>query len=262
MNLREPSDLPDWEEFGRFLSLTILFASNLRSVSVCVDSLNVLRIVKKISPSMEMNIDHTFSTASPNRVFQLTGVETSHVQLDVQKIVIQKSLAKAILSVFGAGSSSDDAPTYETGNIFLRMISGSSTVRLASKHIKQMERTTKKLPPTNIKFRMILSGYDEHQASLDLCKNNPIFRGLVPFPQQGRIFIGFPTFQTTGVPSHMLSHFIPTVSIEHSDFTSSFACISPVGRAGIDRLCGPDSLVLESRASMAWRHIDAQRVRR
>jgi replication fork clamp-binding protein CrfC len=38
---------------------------------------------------------------------------------------------------------------------------------------------------------------------------------------QGQIYIGFPTYQTTGIKAHIYSQFIPTVEREQIDFIDS-----------------------------------------
>ena len=40
---------------------------------------------------------------------------------------------------------------------------------------------------------------------------SPIFKDLLPYPEQGRVYIGFPTQQTTGCCSHLAARVIPTV---------------------------------------------------
>src|SRR5947199_7970195 len=71
-----------------------------------------------------------------------------------------------------------------------------------------MERITKKRPPNNTTIQMIFTGY-ENSSPRDYV--SPVFKDLLPYPEQGRIYIGFPTHQTTGCCSHLAARVIPTV---------------------------------------------------
>jgi hypothetical protein len=41
----------------------------------------------------------------------------------------------------------------------------------------------------------------------------PIFKDLLSYPEQGRIYVGLSTHQTTGCCSHFSARFVPTVCI-------------------------------------------------
>src|SRR5690606_17679629 len=108
--------------------------------------------------------------------------------------------------------------SHNSTTIFLRTASGQLDVKVSKQFAAEMERTTKKYPPSQTAVQMLYSGHDEKQASAD---NKSIFRDLLPFPDQGRIFIGFPTHQTTGFCSHVAGRFIPTVERESIDFVDN-----------------------------------------
>lgn len=70
---------------------------------------------------------------------------------------------------------------------------------------KEMERTTKKKPPAKSDIQIIYSNYDEFEGSDGKSKKSPVFENLILGPStQGKIFIGFPTHQTTGCSIHVL----------------------------------------------------------
>ena len=61
---------------------------------------------------------------------------------------------------------------------------------------------------------MLFTEFNEHNTSKDYYKDlSPIFKDLISYPEQGKIYIGFPTNQTTGSSSHLAARVIPTVSI-------------------------------------------------
>lgn len=211
MRLREPMDAPNWDEFGRFLAMTLLFTVHLKTVRVRMNGVLVLELRKKISPPTSIAFDRrTIRSMSPQRIFELTEVEACHVQMDVRKLVVEQSIVKSIFHFFAsavtsssdaAGSSnaaSGDAATYTTANIFMRMLTGTARASPPTKFAREMERTTKKPPPSVVKLRMVYTSRDEHASSVELCRDSPVLRDLVPFPAQGKVFIGFPTHQVGG----------------------------------------------------------------
>ena len=154
-----------------------------------------------------MNITSSFDTFSPHKMFQLTSVDVRRVQLDVKRLVNPANLiAKQLLS------SPITSYQMEEKSIFLRIASGNLDVKVTNAFSTEMERTTKKKPPNKTTIQMIYTGYDDFESSI--CYNDgifPTFVDLIPFPNQGKIYIGFPTQQTTGCCSHLAARLIPTV---------------------------------------------------
>jgi hypothetical protein len=75
-----------------------------------------------------------------------------------------------------------------------------------------MEQITKKKPPRKTSIQMIFTGFNEHNLSSDSDENiSPVFKDLLQYPEQGKIYIGFSTDQTTGCCSHLAARVIPTV---------------------------------------------------
>ncbi|KAI8924001.1 hypothetical protein BC831DRAFT_428325 [Entophlyctis helioformis] len=82
-----------------------------------------------------------------------------------------------------------------------------------------MKRTTKKNPPATTPLRIMFSNYDEYESSSGVRGGINMFDDLLPGPSdQGRVFIGFPTHQTTGCAFQIAGHLIPTVERESIDF--------------------------------------------
>ena len=71
----------------------------------------------------------------------------------------------------------------------------------------KMEQITKKKLPSETMIQMILNKFDNEMSE------GSVFKDLLPYPEQGRIYIGFPTQQTTGCCSHLAARVIPTVCI-------------------------------------------------
>lgn len=104
-------------------------------------------------------------------------------------------------------------------SLFMRQATGLFGVSLLANYVKEMERTTKKKPPKTTEVHIMWSNYDEYESSSGIRGKNSMFDDLVPSTaEQGRIFIGFPTHQTTGCSIQIAAHLIPTVERESIDF--------------------------------------------
>ena len=150
-----------------------------------------------------MEIAPDFDTFSPQKMFHLTSADIRGVQLDVKRLLFPENIsAKQLCST---------KHPMEESSIFLRIASGNLNVKVDNETSREMERTTKKKPPNKTTIQMIYSGFDEHNS---YNKNiSSVFKDLLPYPKQGRIYIGFPTHQTTGCCSHLAARVIPTVCI-------------------------------------------------
>ncbi|KAG0368111.1 hypothetical protein BGZ54_002634 [Gamsiella multidivaricata] len=200
LDLREPMDMVNMDEFGPFLARSLGFTGNLRDVSVYLDHHRLLNISKKMREPRPMALPKTMYTISPQKIFTLKSVDLQSVQMDATRMEVSRWTREVTTSVT---------------TIFLRTASGNLDVKVSKQFSAEMERTTKKYPPSQTAIQILYVGHDEKQASAE---NKTIFKDLVPFPEQGRIFIGFPTHQTTGFCSHVAGRFIPTVERESLDF--------------------------------------------
>ncbi|KAJ1925062.1 hypothetical protein IWQ60_004808 [Tieghemiomyces parasiticus] len=223
LDLREPVTLPDVEEFGRFLACSIAFTLNLRTVSLYLDDLLLVRLAKKVSDphplacteptgrSLTAAAQQRFRVTSPHGLLSLQAAEGRQVQLDGEYLKCTKS----------SGLFWSSAPKFSrtSSTLFLKVAQGHLACHASAQFAAQMERTTKKPPPTRTTVQMIHSGLEEYEASVCIQRDFPLFRDLLPSPgRQGRVFIGFPTHQTTGCSVHLAAHLIPTVERESIDF--------------------------------------------
>ncbi|KAG0223448.1 hypothetical protein BGW41_005587 [Actinomortierella wolfii] len=199
LDLREPMDMVNMEEFGAFLARSIGFTGNLREISVFLNHHRLLHIAKRMTDPEPLTLPKSMFTTSPKSTFTMKAVEIRKVQLDATKMEV---------SWLGEVST-------KNMSIFLRTASGHLDVKVTKQFAAEMERTTKKYPPSKTFIQILYLGHDEMEASSN---TKSIFKDLIPFPDQGRIFIGFPTHQTTGFSSHVAGRFIPTVERESLDF--------------------------------------------
>jgi hypothetical protein len=140
-----------------------------------------------------------FHKSSPQTMFHLTSADVKSVQLDVN---ISTSLTKT-----------------EKKSIRFRIASGNLDVRLNDKFSLDMEQIIKKKPPKQTSIQIVFTGFDEYNDNLSYNDNSPegyihpIFKEILSYPEQGTVYIGFPTDQTTGCCSHLAARVIPTVCI-------------------------------------------------
>jgi len=164
-----------------------VFTANLHEISVHFNGVLTIHLLKKMQEPKSMDVSPEFNTFSPQEMFQLTSVDVRDVQLDVKY-------------------------QSEESSIFFRIVSGNLDVKVSDTFSAEMERITKKKPPNKTVIQMIFTGFDEYNSSKDFNNNtSPIFKDLLRYPEQGRIYIGFSTHQTTGCCIHLAARVIPTV---------------------------------------------------
>ncbi|KAF7550838.1 hypothetical protein G7Z17_g5433 [Cylindrodendrum hubeiense] len=123
---------------------------------------------------------------------------------------------------------SEDVTKLSSSTIFLRSTSASIKTNVTASFASELERATKKPPPRTTKIAILTSSYDEAQASQDAAasgavgKATDVFASVLPSKKPGgRIFIGFPTMQTTGAGMHISApSVIPTVEREAIDLNA------------------------------------------
>jgi hypothetical protein len=121
----------------------------------------------------------------------------------------------------------EDLTATSTSVIFLRVTSAQIATRVSSSFAAELERATKKPPPKTTKISILTSSYDETVASQVASSNQAskiadVFASVLPSKKPGgRIFIGFPTTQTTGAGLHISApSVIPTVEREAIDLNA------------------------------------------
>ncbi|KXX73784.1 Heat shock cognate 90 kDa protein [Madurella mycetomatis] len=121
----------------------------------------------------------------------------------------------------------EDLTATSTSTIFLRVTSARVATSVTAAFAAELERATKKPPPKVTKISILTSSYDEAMASDTSSSNQAtkiadVFASVLPSKKPGgRIFIGFPTTQTTGAGMHISApSVIPTVEREAIDLNA------------------------------------------
>lgn len=148
--------------------------------------------------------------------FSRLTTSTSHAQIKSKAMKEEQAFQEIVL---------EDLTATTTANVFLRVTTAVVKTSVSSSFAAELERATKKPPPKTTKLAILTSSYDETAASF---KDNPIasrvdiFTSVLPGKKPGgRIFIGFPTHQTTGGGMHLSApSVIPTVERESIDLNA------------------------------------------
>jgi Protein of unknown function (DUF3684) len=140
----------------------------------------------------------------------------SHAQLKTKAMRDEKALQDIV---------AETLTELTTANVFLRVTTAVVKTSVSASFVGELERATKKPPPKTTKLAILTSSYDEEAAS---SKDNSVanlvdvFSSVLPGKKPGgRIFIGFPTHQTTGAGLHLSApSVIPTVERESIDLNA------------------------------------------
>ncbi|CAG8475968.1 17554_t:CDS:10 [Funneliformis caledonium] len=201
MDMREPIEFPSVDKFSNFLVNSLGFTGNLREISVYFNHTLVIQLSKDIKRPRMFNT-FIFDPFSPQRMFKLTSVKVGNVILSVKKLLVP----------------TNNIITYdqmeETNSISLRTISGNVEVLVDERFSAEIERITRKKPPNKTTIQII---YPEFDNSSEGNTSTHVFKDLLSYPEQGKIYIGFPTHQTTGCCSHIAARVIPTMNRDSID---------------------------------------------
>lgn len=112
--------------------------------------------------------------------------------------------------------------------VFIRVNTVNVRSSVTGTFATELERATKKKPPKETKIAILTSSYNETSASLSSLRGTSssraaeIVTSILP-TKSGRIFIGFPTAQTTGLLAHISApSLIPTVERENIDLNARY----------------------------------------
>jgi len=187
---------------------------------------------------MSTQIDATFmhvlgwkpqTTSSTSKLAETTfGSELSSLKGFFSRLTGVSSQTKAAKEEKSLQDTvAQDLTATSTSTIFLRSISAQFATSVSSSFAAELERATKKPPPKITRISILTSSYDEAVASEEAssaaaAKIADVFATVLPSKKPGgRIFIGFPTMQTTGAGMHVSApSVIPTVEREAIDLNA------------------------------------------
>lgn len=232
LDYREPTELPDLRRLCKFFTTSLTFVK-LNSIALYVDDTCLLQLNKKSSPPMPLDIPRTITPVTTEKVMTIVGVEESRVQLDAKYMNIThyqppaKSTAGLVQSFFlrvaapqvttKSNINVSNVHEYTEATIFLRIATAKVKTKVAQKFAQELERATKKPPPSLTSLAILTMSRNEILASQH---ESEIFENVIP-SKTGKVFIGFPTHQTTSIQAHISAQsVIPTVERENIDLNA------------------------------------------
>ncbi|KAL5116686.1 hypothetical protein ACEQ8H_005435 [Pleosporales sp. CAS-2024a] len=250
-----PSKLPNLPKLCQFLATSLTFVG-LEKIELHVDDYVVASFAKKISPPEEVPLPPGLKTETEGGLMRVTHVTRQQSQIDAgwlnviaaqnppklraamqQEVRNAGNSLKSFFSKFSAPTppkiqvvekaSGEDIAGESKGTIFLQVCTIEVATRVNRNFAAEIERATKKSPPKTTRIALLTSPYQDASAlSIGSGKTEKlaaqIFAEVLP-TKAGRIFIGFPTAQTTGYLAHISApSLIPTVERENVDMNARY----------------------------------------
>lgn len=200
---RDPYSLPSMETFGEFLCSSLTFTKCLKEIRVYVNKNRRMVIHKtliqepaavKIQKNSNWWKNDGAVLTSPNGLFSLQ---------DEQSLL--ESIYHFQVELDG-----------EIGSVTARYLSAVAKTKIPPTMVNRMERVMKKKPPSKLEVQLFLSNQSVDDSPMHSKRARRIVQSFLP-TDEGRIYIGFRTSQTTGVSAHLCAPFLPTVEREQVD---------------------------------------------
>lgn len=247
------SQVPALLPLCQFLASSLTFVG-LEAIELWLDDWNLLKLSKKTAPKVNVAIPRSLETKTTDGLMKVTSVTGVVAQIDAtwMGIVDYKPTSNpfslgamrnhdttATLKSFFSritGSSNDspedtskpvksnqkalddDLIKTTTSSVFLHTNTATIQTSVDQAFGRELERATKKPPPRSTTIAVLTSSYQGDASATS--SSSEIFASVLP-SKSGRVFIGFPTHQTTGLNAHISApSVIPTVERESIDLNA------------------------------------------
>ncbi|KDB26904.1 hypothetical protein H109_01308 [Trichophyton interdigitale MR816] len=247
------SPIPGLMPLCQFLASSLTFVG-LEAIELWLDDWNLLKLSKKLAPGVPVMIPRDISTKTQDGIMRVADITREVAQLDAayMKAVGWKSPTnssryegnrvhdttaslRSFFSRLTGSSTTDDKYSkseksgrngaeenllaYKNSPIFLQITTGHIKTSVSPSFSHELERATKKPPPKTTRLAILTTSYTASSISASP-DTQDIFSSVAP-SRSGRIYIGFPTHQTTGLNAHVSApSLIPTVERESIDLNA------------------------------------------
>ncbi|WVW83952.1 hypothetical protein I302_105975 [Kwoniella bestiolae CBS 10118] len=260
MGLREPSLLEGPLDLARFFITSITFMRTIRKIDMLVDGVKVLEVEKSVKGKNKVT-KKGLKMSSTNGMMTVMGVDATGMVItakvmqwlsatgftppSIPQAITQlakpaKGFASMLASSFFGRNSPAPTPVappapapppedpFEVTALHrdIQIYQADIKVSVSPAFGKELERATKKPPPTRMPASVVYSrGEADEEAKTEdgrpAAKDiGGVFGGLCPpldSEKSAKVFIGQATSQTTGIGGHLAARFIPTVERESID---------------------------------------------
>ncbi|ETN40260.1 uncharacterized protein HMPREF1541_04536 [Cyphellophora europaea CBS 101466] len=247
------SPVPPLLPLAQFLSSSLTFVG-LENIDFFIDDHNILSLQKKASPNLDVAIPRDIEPKTSEGFMKVTAVTKQVAQIDGSWMKIVgwtapktstsrtnerdsgPSLRKFFSRLAGAApeeqvrppsasgedNQNDGLATKVSATVFLNVNTATIKTFTGQKFNEELERATKKPPPKYTKLAILTAPYIENDTVAKTKSAGDIFGSVLP-SRSGKIFIGFPTHQTTGLNAHISApSVIPTVERESIDLNARY----------------------------------------
>ncbi|KAL2863011.1 histidine kinase-like ATPase domain-containing protein [Aspergillus lucknowensis] len=249
----DASPVPSLMQLCQFLSSSLTFV-HLECIELWLDDWNVLHLSKKTAPSISLSIPRDIETRTQEGLMNITSVTREVAQVDAlwmqvvdwnpNSSVLREGLRDTTISLrsflskltqSASDKSADTEKSESTGNraggdltgtltasVFLHINTASIQASISQSLSSELERATRKPPPKKTSIAVLTPSYDTSKASEASGSQSEFLSSILP-SKGGRVFIGFPTHQTTGLNAHISApSVIPTVERESIDLNTRY----------------------------------------
>ena len=245
----DTSPVPSLMQLCQFLSTSLTFVG-LQSIDLWLDDWNLLRLTKKTAPSEALAIPRDVQTKTSQGLMKISHVTREIAQIEASWMRIVewhpqvssfsleqlKETTGSLRTFFSrltgqrdpdkpkSGKDekpvrTDDMDTILTACVSLHINTASIEASVSRSLSSELERATRKPPPKRTKIAVLMPSYDANVAAKS---KSEILSSILP-SKTGKIFIGFPTQQTTGLNAHISApSVIPTVERESIDLNTRY----------------------------------------
>ncbi|CAI7677809.1 unnamed protein product [Penicillium manginii] len=247
----DSSPIPSLMSLCQFLSSSLTFVA-LEEIELMLDDWSLLRLSKKTAPGVNVPIPRDIETKTAEGLMKVTGITQEIAQVDAAWMRIVEwnpnasifrldnlrdttSSLRSFFSKFTGQPEKSTAvqqaerpeepsnmATMVTATVFLHINTASILPSVSHSLSKELERATRKPPPKKATIAILTPSYDANIATGASASESEILASILP-TKSGRVFIGFPTQQTTGLNAHVSApSVIPTVERESIDLNTRY----------------------------------------
>lgn len=245
------SPVPPLLPLAQFLANSLTFVG-LENIELWLDDWNVLSLTKKTSPSYDVALPRDIEPKTREGFMKVAKVGKEIAQIDGQWMgiigwkaakdstrIADRDSAPSFRKFFSrlAGSiteeqqpeSRPETPSHAevlasrvSATVFLNVNTATIKTFTGQKFNEELERATKKPPPKFTKLAILTAPYIPDDSLTKASASGDVFGTVLP-SRGGKIFIGFPTHQTTGLSAHISApSVIPTVERESIDLNARY----------------------------------------
>lgn len=194
MPCRSPEPMPDPATFSKFLATALPFTSHITTMSVSFNGIELCSISKTPAPARPLSVPAHTNVRTPGKMMSITSLEEAPLQLTCRAKrvtlasletpaktltqMVKQSFATKFLS-FAASSVRTPEPVKTpepsvpekdpletlTASLFLRIVTAQAKLTASAAIITEIERSTKKPPPSSCRLRVLYSSKEEADAS-------------------------------------------------------------------------------------------------